>query len=116
MGRLLSCRYVLVGDLVAQTPVHIGAAFGDAATDLPLARDGADRFYLPGTSLAGPIRRWWRRHWQDTEMFGRIPERNDGDEGFASHLVIDDGRRSAPRSSRFATRPRDRWRRGGIQV
>jgi CRISPR/Cas system CSM-associated protein Csm3 (group 7 of RAMP superfamily) len=90
MGRLISHRYVLTGDLVAETPVHIGAAFGEATTDLPLARDGADRFYLPGTSLAGPIRRWWRRHWDDAEMFGRIPERDDDDEGFASHLVVDD--------------------------
>ena len=92
MGRLISQRYVVEGELVADTPVHVGAAFGQLVTDLPLARDGADHFYLPGTSLAGPIRHWWSRRWADERtFFGRTPEGGDGEEeGHASFVVVED--------------------------
>jgi CRISPR/Cas system CSM-associated protein Csm3 (group 7 of RAMP superfamily) len=99
MGRLIAHRYVIEGDLVAETAIHIGGALGDLVTDMPLARDGADRFYIPGTSLAGPIRRWWSRRRSETEVvFGRIAEKQRGDQepgarkdaGHASFIVVDD--------------------------
>ena len=92
MGRLLDSKYIITGTLLAQTPIHVGAAFGDLIADLPLARDGAGRHYLPGTSLAGPMRSWWIRQGYDAEeYFGRTPERNEAaKEGHASYIVVDD--------------------------
>ena len=69
MGRLIAKRYVVKGRLVAITPIHVGGAFGELVTDMPLARDGAGRCYIPGTSLAGPIRRWWSRRRSDSGLF-----------------------------------------------
>lgn len=98
MGRLVTHRFMVEGKLVAATPLHIGGATDDLVSDLPLARDGDDRCYIPGTSLAGPIRRWWRRRFDDETMFGHIPERDSDTEGHASYLVIHD----APVSSDLA--------------
>jgi CRISPR/Cas system CSM-associated protein Csm3 (group 7 of RAMP superfamily) len=95
MGRLIRRRYIVEGELEAETPLHIGAAFGGLVTDMPLAEDGAGRFYLPGTSLAGPIRSWWRRGWRDDDrLFGMIPGRGAGHgvqaEGHASFILVED--------------------------
>jgi CRISPR/Cas system CSM-associated protein Csm3 (group 7 of RAMP superfamily) len=92
MGRLLTSKYVITGKLIAQSPIHVGAAFGDLVADQPLARDGAGRHYLPGTSLAGPMRSWWIRRGYDAENhFGRTPKRDDpANEGHASYITVDD--------------------------
>lgn len=50
-------RLVLTADLVAKTALHVGAAGSDGiAADLDIARDGAERPIIPGTSLAGCLR------------------------------------------------------------
>jgi len=55
-GRTLQ-RLILTADLVAQTALHVGAAGSDGiAADLDIARDGAERPIIPGTSLAGCLR------------------------------------------------------------
>ncbi|MCZ7659382.1 MAG: RAMP superfamily CRISPR-associated protein [Xanthobacteraceae bacterium] len=94
MGRLIARKYLVKGHLVAETPVHVGAASAQLVADMPLARDGAGRFYLPGTSLAGPIRHWWAaRRDGAAEAFGRIPDR-DGEPGTAGDASRDDGHAS----------------------
>lgn len=93
MGRLLEKRFAITGLLKASTPVHVGGAGDDLVVDMPLARDGRGRVYIPGTSLAGPIRAWWGRVFNEEEaqlLFGRTPDRSDDREGHASYVRIED--------------------------
>jgi CRISPR-associated RAMP protein (TIGR02581 family) len=55
--RLLE-RYSIRGVLVCESAVHVGtgAAGALAPTDMPVARDGHGRPYLPGSSLRGALR------------------------------------------------------------
>lgn len=57
MGRALDRRLHVTGSLTARTALHVGAASSDGiAADLLVARDGAGRLIVPGTSLAGAMR------------------------------------------------------------
>jgi len=105
MGRMLSRVYVIEGTLAAETPVHIGGAENDLIADMPLARDGAGHFYLPATSLAGPIRRWWQRcNFEEDVVFGRTAAgSSEGSGGHASYVIVDD----APVTSQPASETRD---------
>ena len=58
MARPITARFQLTGRLRTVTPLHVGGYGASADTDLPLARDGAGRWYVPGTSLAGAVREW----------------------------------------------------------
>ena len=58
MAREIRERLVVRGALEALTPLHVGGIGSDADSDLPLARNGRGLFYVPGTSLAGPLRSW----------------------------------------------------------
>lgn len=49
-------RIVVTGALELHSPCCLGASDWASACDRPLARDGMDRPYLPGTSLAGVFR------------------------------------------------------------
>ncbi|WP_280310285.1 RAMP superfamily CRISPR-associated protein [Nocardia abscessus] len=72
VSRALTARYTLTGELVAVSPLHIGAAATGATIDLEHVRDGLDRLVIPGTSLAGVLRTvlssedrrdgWWGTH------------------------------------------------------
>jgi CRISPR/Cas system CSM-associated protein Csm3 (group 7 of RAMP superfamily) len=91
MGRLLKQRYTIEGTLLCEAPIHIGGAGEDLVLDMPLARDGEGKLYLPGTSLAGPIRAWWRRSFDEPEMeslFGKTSR--DPSEGHGSYVLIED--------------------------
>ena len=65
MARPIENRLIVSGTLEALTPLHVGGYGEDVDSDLPLARDGQGRHYLPGTSLAGPIRDWFRASFRD---------------------------------------------------
>ncbi|HSL83376.1 MAG TPA: CRISPR-associated RAMP protein Csx7 [Thermoanaerobaculia bacterium] len=52
-------RYTITGALVCETALHIGSGGADeglSASDLPIARDGRDRPYVPGSSFRGSFR------------------------------------------------------------
>jgi CRISPR-associated RAMP protein (TIGR02581 family) len=52
-------RLAVEGILVAETALHVGvggAGAGVSGSDLPVARDGRGRPYLPGSSLRGALR------------------------------------------------------------
>jgi CRISPR/Cas system CSM-associated protein Csm3 (group 7 of RAMP superfamily) len=88
MARRLSGRLRITGTLVARTPLHVGGHGEDVDTDLPLAKDGRGRHYVPGTSLAGPLRDWCRQMYptlvQETWGFQKDAE------GRASGVVVAD--------------------------
>ncbi|WP_031459466.1 RAMP superfamily CRISPR-associated protein [Chloroflexus sp. MS-G] len=97
-SRQLSKRWVIEGDLVLQTPTHLGNGDTDGIVDMPLLLDEATgRALLPGTSLAGALRNYLRERRHGFEkrapdalieaLFGG--EKGD-DEGNQSALIIDD--------------------------
>lgn len=91
MSRPLASRLVLSGILVNRTALHIGSGSTSALTDMPVARDGAGRLHIPGTSLAGPIRHLCQRRFGQEaieELFGYTGPH--GTEGKAGRILIDD--------------------------
>lgn len=94
MARNITGRWVVNGNLVATTALHVGGLTADPDTDLPLARNGNGEWYIPGTSLAGAFRAWWREV-SDTDkvdhLWGRLPGPRQPDEtGWASHIMVAD--------------------------
>lgn len=65
MARPTRTRLIVTGELVTESAIHIGGLGAGVGTDMPFAQDGFGRYYIPGTSLAGPIRAWWEA------VFGR---------------------------------------------
>ena len=93
MSRKIVKRYLISGTLVAETPLHVGSIDGNPATDMPLAVDGQGRRYLPGTSLAGPLRHWLIErfgHGPVQKFWGWIPRPNSKENGHASTVTITD--------------------------
>lgn len=102
MARKIQARIVIEGKLTAATPLHVGGYGEDFDTDLPLARDGAGQLYVPGTSLAGPLRAWcldafdppdvrWLWGWQKT---GGPEDKHiaQGEKEHASLALVEDAR------------------------
>ena len=88
MARNSAGRYLLEGNLVAETPIHVGAWGNAVDTDLPLARNGAGQWYLPGTSLAGVLRA--ASESQDTESLWGPRMAPGRESGSASWIFVDD--------------------------
>lgn len=89
MARNVAGQIVLCGNLVAQTPLHVGGYGEDVDSDLPLARDGAGRWYVPGTSLAGALRAWCVAAFgldKTQQLWGF----QQAEEGFASFVLVED--------------------------
>jgi CRISPR/Cas system CSM-associated protein Csm3 (group 7 of RAMP superfamily) len=97
-SRQISKRWVIEGDLVLQTPTHLGNGDTDGIVDMPLLLDEATgRALLPGTSLAGALRNYLRerRHGFEQRAADALIEALFGgekgnDEGNQSALIIDD--------------------------
>jgi len=73
MARKVATMVHVSGRLTALTAVHVGGEGATLSQDMPLARDGRDRLFIPGTSLAGPMRSWWEARFGERsarEIFG----------------------------------------------
>ncbi|MCS6852477.1 MAG: RAMP superfamily CRISPR-associated protein [Gemmataceae bacterium] len=90
MARNVYCRFRLCGTLVAQSPLHVGGHGEDVDTDLPLARDGAGQWYVPGTSLAGALRSVAQRLF-DPVLVEDVWGYQEDDDGHASFVIVEDG-------------------------
>ena len=117
MARPIDSIIRLKGELVAETPIHVGGAGRSVDVDLPLARDGNGRYYIPGTSLAGVLRSWHGRAAaaktgatlsespaddpvEVRELWGYVPDRDKDakeaagggkrNQGHASHVIVYD--------------------------
>lgn len=103
MSRRTPLLVTVDATLVATTPLHVGAAAAGIGTDLVVARDGADRVVLPGTSLAGVLRTWAADHLDlDAGDLSLLFGGSSGDAG-ASRIVVDD----APAQHHVAVEVRD---------
>ncbi len=100
MPRDLIERWRVSGTLVARTAIHVGGMAGDPDTDLPLARDGANRWCIPGTSLAGAFRAWWEAAFgaKDTaSLWGTVPKKSGSpNDGWASFIIVEDAPLTVP--------------------
>ncbi|WP_192764225.1 RAMP superfamily CRISPR-associated protein [Actinomadura algeriensis] len=98
-GRPMDRRLRLRGLLETTSPLHVGGIAADPAEVLPVAVDGRERLYVPGTSLAGAFRAWMEG--ADTtgeklqDFWGFVKE-NQPNSGRASRVVV----RDAPIASR----------------
>ncbi len=100
----LAARWVVLGDLVAESPLHLGGA-DDPAVDAPILTDRVSgRPLLTGTSLAGALRAYLadllagyfaeEEPREVAKLFGGAP---GDDKGLPSPLVVYDSlRESAP--------------------
>ena len=91
MSRPIKGKIVVKGELEALTPVSVGGTGASGPVDLELARNGKGNYYIPGTSLAGPIRAWLESNIENGAkltnfMFGFQKQ----DQGHASHLFVED--------------------------
>jgi CRISPR/Cas system CSM-associated protein Csm3 (group 7 of RAMP superfamily) len=104
MTRAIHARLKIEGELVTETPLHVGGYGESFETDMALARNGRGEFYIPGTSLTGSLRSWFQtnfgkdetiRIWgfqeTDKERIG-----TDKDRSKASHVLIEDLTLPAP--------------------
>ena len=81
MSRNIIGKIRIKGDLVALTPISVGGIGDGEHVDLELAEDGTGRCYVPGTSLAGPMRAW---------LMSRLPPDPEAksDDGPEDHSLI----------------------------
>jgi CRISPR/Cas system CSM-associated protein Csm3 (group 7 of RAMP superfamily) len=93
MARKLHSRLVVEGTLVTISPLHVGGYGESADTDLPIARNGANKPYLPGTSIAGVLRAWCEQSFGEkttNEIWGPKIKKGTSDDGHASFILIED--------------------------
>ncbi len=96
MSRPRKSRLNVSATLVAARPLHVGGFGSDIETDLPLARDGRGRRYIPGTSFAGAIATWIAGAFGNDQLkavFGYQKQANSGDaiaDGWASWVTVND--------------------------
>ena len=93
MARTIHAICHVDGVLEAQTALHVGGAGANLVEDMPLARNGKGGLYIPGTSLAGPMRDWWNARYgaADADIFwGRVPDATNKKEGHASRIFVAD--------------------------
>jgi CRISPR/Cas system CSM-associated protein Csm3 (group 7 of RAMP superfamily) len=88
MARIVTGRIHVTGDLVARTALHVGGMGEDVTSDMPLARDGAGRLVVPGTSLAGAFRAWCERAFPAAGI--KAIWGTADDDGVASSVFIED--------------------------
>jgi CRISPR/Cas system CSM-associated protein Csm3 (group 7 of RAMP superfamily) len=101
MARNIQGRFLLQGTLIAVTPLHVGGHGEDVDTDLPLARNGAGKWYVPGTSLAGVLRQWNEQCLREragshegaagaADLVRRLWGYQEEQAGHASYVIVDD--------------------------
>ena len=92
MSRRRIGKVCVRGELVARTPVSVGGMGAGEHVDLDVAVDGSGKFYIPGSSLAGPMRAWLTQNLASAELsdelFGFIHPKEDN--GQASLLYVED--------------------------
>jgi CRISPR/Cas system CSM-associated protein Csm3 (group 7 of RAMP superfamily) len=89
MARKVYSCIRLAGKLIADSPLHVGGYGDDVDTDLPLARNGAGQWYVPGTSLAGALRQLAEQLF-DKQFVNQLWGFQKGDGGHASFVVVED--------------------------
>lgn len=98
MARKVSGKIIVEARMEAQTPISVGGLGAGDAVDLELAKNGRDKYFIPGTGLMGALRARFSacpelESLADT-MFGFQNEKNNT--GHASYLIVDDAELTVP--------------------
>ena len=93
MSRGLKKKISVVAKMEAQTSLSVGGVGGSETADLELAQNGKGEWYIPGTSVTGPLRSWLETHFERggaiaAALFG-YQNRKTG-KGQASFLSVGD--------------------------
>ena len=91
-------RIVVEGDLELLTPAHFGSGDAEGVADLSLLRDAHDgSALLPGASIAGALRNYWRERTrgydavaEDSDLFGAKRGAKEEMAGNQSLLIVED--------------------------
>jgi len=91
-------RIIIEGDLELLTPAHFGSGDTEGPADLSLLRDAYDgSALLPGASIAGALRNYWRERTRgygaaarDSDLFGAKRGTREEMEGNQSLLIVED--------------------------
>jgi CRISPR/Cas system CSM-associated protein Csm3 (group 7 of RAMP superfamily) len=98
-SRCIVERITIEGELELLTPAHFGSGDAEGAAELSLLRDAYDgSALLPGASIAGALRNYWRERKygygapaRDSELFGaRRGASKDEMDGEQSLLIVED--------------------------
>ncbi len=104
MSRRLAQRLKIRGTLRARTAFHVGGFGQDVESDMPLARNGRGQFYLPGTSLAGPIRDWFCSSFTNSGTIDALWGFQLKDKGHASYVMVEDAVVTLPAAATIEVR------------
>lgn len=84
-------KIVVCGKLKALTPLHIGSAQSNYTTDMPVAVNGLNEPYIPGTSIAGVLKNYIRKHINDTGLIETFFGTQKGNsKNIKSYIIIND--------------------------
>lgn len=89
MARHIASRLLIEGTLETQTPLHVGGFGNSPDTDMPLASNGCDEHYIPGTSFAGVLRAWCEQAF-DEQLIKYLWGYQEKDKGGASFIIVSD--------------------------
>jgi CRISPR/Cas system CSM-associated protein Csm3 (group 7 of RAMP superfamily) len=89
MARSIAQRIKIKGDLITQSPLHVGGISLNPTVDLSLAVDGRGRYYIPGTSLAGALSQWMYCNFQEKKMQDLWGYQTNN-QGHASFIFVED--------------------------
>ncbi|MDR3355255.1 MAG: RAMP superfamily CRISPR-associated protein [Synergistaceae bacterium] len=103
MSRGIAAKIKIEGCLAAGAPVSVGGVGAGDMVDIDLAVDGQGRYYIPGSSIAGPMRSWTETNLTADvngesldgsdiadKLFGYMKKNKGDKEGYASFLAVDD--------------------------
>jgi CRISPR/Cas system CSM-associated protein Csm3 (group 7 of RAMP superfamily) len=101
MSRNIAAKIKISGKLVADAPISVGGTGAGDMVDIDLAVDGMGRYYIPGSSITGPIRSWVEMNLEAPDggkpldgheiakkLFGCV---ENGEDDHASFLAMNDG-------------------------
>ncbi|MDR3354888.1 MAG: RAMP superfamily CRISPR-associated protein, partial [Synergistaceae bacterium] len=113
MSRTVEAKAIIKGCLIADAPISVGGAGDGNMVDIDLALDGQGRYYIPGSSLAGPMRMWTEMNltaaaggntldgaYIANKLFGYMKKGGSDKEGYASFLTVYDAVMSGQSSGR----------------
>jgi CRISPR/Cas system CSM-associated protein Csm3 (group 7 of RAMP superfamily) len=103
MSRTVEAKATIKGCLIADSPISVGGGGAGDMVDIDLAIDGQGRYYIPGSSLAGPMRTWTEMNLTAVvggnkldgsdiadKLFGYMKKSVSDKEGYASFLTVYD--------------------------
>ncbi len=90
MARQLDGKIEVAVKMKTETPVSVGGLSAGDAVDLEVAVNGKGEYYIPGTSLMGPLRARLEQVIGDKDKTNCLFGYQKDDNGHASHLTIED--------------------------